>query len=111
MTHKPSLAHRTEERRLNKIREAVASVVGEEDAAHLWDWYLIETEEWNAEVPTLTSSQRTDPRPRGGCQKQSPPQSLSLPLPPRPVPVSSLPQFFVPDRLPSPDLATRSGSP
>ena len=69
MTHKPSLAHRTEERRLNKIREAVASVVGVEDAAHLWDWYLIETEEWNAEVPTVTPSQRTDPRTKRRMSK------------------------------------------
>ncbi len=52
MAHKPSLARRTEERRLNKIREAVASVVGEEDAAHLWDYYLIESGDCNAEVPT-----------------------------------------------------------
>ena len=45
MAHKPSLACRTDERRRNKIREreTVASVVGEEDAAHLWDYYLIET--------------------------------------------------------------------
>ena len=108
--------HRNEERRLNKIREAVASVVargrgGEEDAAHLWNWYVLETREWNAEMRTATPSQRTDPRPRGGCQKQSPPQSLSLPLPPRPVRVSSRPRSLVPDRLASPNLATRSGSP
>ena len=62
IAHKLSLAHRNEERRLNKIREAVASVVGEEDAAHLWDWYVIETGDWNAEVRTVTPSQRTDPR-------------------------------------------------
>ena len=63
IAHKLSLAHRNEERRLNKIREAVASVVGEEDAAHLWDWYVIETGDWNAEVQTVTPSQRTDPSP------------------------------------------------
>lgn len=47
-----SLARRTEERRLNKVCEALVGVVGEDDDAHLWDHYLIETGDWNAEVPT-----------------------------------------------------------